>query len=71
MGNLRSVQKAFLKVGARAIVTSDKAKVRRASKVVLPGVGAFGDGMKELRRLGMTGVIKDSIEDGKPFLGIF
>jgi len=70
MGNLRSVEKAFLKVGARAIVTSDKNKIKKAKKVVLPGVGAFGDGMKELKKFGLINVIKDTIAEGKPFFGI-
>lgn len=70
MGNLRSVEKAFLKVGGRAIVTSDKNKIIKANRVVLPGVGAFGDGMKELKKLGLIGVIKDVIAEGKPFFGI-
>jgi len=70
MGNLRSVQKAFLKMGARAIITSSKSEIARAKKVVLPGVGAFGDGMKELKKLGLIQIIKDSICDDKPFFGI-
>jgi glutamine amidotransferase len=70
MGNLRSVQKAFLNVGGRAIVTSDKSKIARSQKVVLPGVGAFRDGMKELKKLGLVSLIKDSINDKKPFFGI-
>ena len=51
MGNLRSVQKAFEKVGHQAVVTSDPAQVAAAAKVVLPGVGAFEDAIAELRRL--------------------
>ena len=53
MGNLRSVQKAIEAVGSSAEVTSDPDRVRRASKVVLPGVGAFADAMAELRRTGL------------------
>jgi len=70
MGNLRSVEKAFLKAGGRAVVTSDKKKIAKAKKVVLPGVGAFGDGMKELRKAGLVEVINDSIAQGKPFFGV-
>jgi glutamine amidotransferase len=70
MGNLRSVQKAFLKVGGRAVVTSEKKKIIKADKVVLPGVGAFGDGMKELENLGLVETLNASISDGKPFFGI-
>ncbi|PIR65358.1 MAG: imidazole glycerol phosphate synthase subunit HisH [Candidatus Omnitrophica bacterium CG10_big_fil_rev_8_21_14_0_10_43_8] len=70
MGNLRSVEKAFLKAGARAVVTSDRNKILKAKKVVLPGVGAFGDVMKELKKLRLISVIKDSINDSKPFFGV-
>lgn len=70
MGNLRSVEKAFLKVGGRAIVTSDKNKISKADKIVLPGVGAFGDGLRELKKLRLLDVIKKSIAAGKPFFGI-
>lgn len=70
MGNLRSVQKALEKVGARTCVTSDPADLKRCSKVVFPGVGAFGDAMKELKRRGLVDPIKDAIADGKPFLGL-
>lgn len=70
MGNLRSVQKAFEKVGHPATVTRDPAEVAAADKLVLPGVGACGDAIDEIRRLGLEAVIKDSIAAGKPFLGI-
>ncbi len=70
MGNLRSVEKAFLKMGADAIVTSSKAKIAKAEKVVLPGVGASGDGMKELRKFGLVETIKKVVSEKKPFLGI-
>ena len=70
MGNLRSVAKAFEKVGHTAVVTSDPAEVRRASKVVLPGVGAFEDAMAELRRRDLVGPVLEAIDAQKPFLGI-
>lgn len=70
MGNLRSVQKALEEVGAKARVTSDPADIKRCGKVVFPGVGAFGDAMKELRRRGLVDPIKDAIASGKPFLGL-
>jgi len=70
MGNLRSVQKGFEKVGFTAEVTSDPEKVRKAEKVVLPGVGAFGDAMANLRAANMIEVIKETVKAGKPFLGI-
>lgn len=70
MGNLYSVEKAFAKLGASVTVTSNPNEIYKADKVVLPGVGAFGDCMHNLREYGMTGVIKQVIAQGKPFLGI-
>jgi glutamine amidotransferase len=70
MGNLRSVQKAFEKVGQQAVVTSDPARVAAAAKVVLPGVGAFEDAIAELRRLNLVKPVLDAVDSGKPFLGI-
>jgi imidazole glycerol-phosphate synthase subunit HisH len=70
MGNLRSVQKAFERVGHAAVVTSDPAELERAEKVVLPGVGAFEDAIGELRRRELTGPIQNAIAAGKPFLGV-
>ena len=70
MGNLRSVQKAFERLGYEAIITSDPAVVRGAEKLVLPGVGAFGDAMAELRRRELVHPILEAIDRGKPFLGI-
>lgn len=70
MGNLRSVQKAFEKIGCDATITSDPRRVAQAEKIVLPGVGAFRDAVAELHRRDLTGVIGDVIAAGKPFLGI-
>jgi glutamine amidotransferase len=70
MGNLRSVQKGFERVGHQAVVTSDPAVVAQADKVVLPGVGAFEDAMAELRARGMVRPVLAAIDAGKPFLGI-
>ncbi|MCE5301520.1 MAG: imidazole glycerol phosphate synthase subunit HisH [Planctomycetaceae bacterium] len=70
MGNLRSVQKGFEKVGHQAVVTSDPAQVAAADRVVLPGVGAFEDAIAELRRLGLDRVVRETVDSGKPFLGI-
>ncbi|HVA49904.1 MAG TPA: imidazole glycerol phosphate synthase subunit HisH [Pirellulales bacterium] len=70
MGNLRSVQKGFEHVGHAATITSDPDAIRAASKVVLPGVGAFGDAMHELRRRELVEPVKQAIAAGKPFLGI-
>lgn len=70
MGNLRSVQKALEKVGHAAEITSDPQVLARAEKIILPGVGAFGDAIAELKSRDLVGPIKDAIEAGKPFLGI-
>jgi glutamine amidotransferase len=70
VGNLRSVQKALERVGAQAEVTSDPALLDRAQGVVLPGVGAFGDGMEHLRGRGLVGPVLRQVEQGKPLLGI-
>lgn len=70
MGNLRSVQKAFEVVGHQATVTRDPAVIEQASHVVLPGVGAFGDCMDNLRKYGLIDPIRQAIRMDKPFLGI-
>jgi len=70
MGNLRSVQKGFERVGHEATVTSDAAVLRDAEKIVLPGVGAFRDAIAELKRRDLVAPICEAIEQGKPFLGI-
>src|SRR3954452_4177685 len=70
MGNLRSVQKGFEKVGHAATITSDPAVLAKADKVVLPGVGAFPDAIAELKRRERVEPIKQAINSGKPFLGI-
>ena len=70
MGNLRSVQKGFEAVGAKAIVTSDFHKILSAKSVVLPGVGAFKDCMTNLEKLDLIDTVHQSVKSGKPFLGI-
>lgn len=70
MGNLRSVQKAFETVGCPAVVTRSPQVIRDASHVVLPGVGAFADCMKNLDHYGLIQPIRAAIQSGKPFLGI-
>ncbi|MBI3241368.1 MAG: imidazole glycerol phosphate synthase subunit HisH [Chloroflexi bacterium] len=70
IGNLRSVQKAFEHVGAQVTLTDDPQLILNAEKVVLPGVGAFGDGMKGLRVRGLDAVVKEVVRVGKPLLGI-
>lgn len=70
MGNLRSVQKGFEKVGHQATITNDPAVIRDAAKVILPGVGAFPDAMHELQRRELVEPIREAVAAGKPFLGI-
>ena len=70
MGNLRSVSKAFQSQGSQAIVTRDPKKISTADGLVLPGVGAFGDCVKNLRDYDLVSPIKDFIASDKPFLGI-
>lgn len=70
MGNLRSVQKAFERLGVEAQIVTDPVAIANASKVVLPGVGAIADAMNELKRAKMIDAIYKTIESDKPFLGI-
>jgi glutamine amidotransferase len=70
MGNLRSVQKAFEKIGTSAIITRDAGFIASSSGLVLPGVGAFGLCMERLNGYSLVSPIKSYIESGRPFLGI-
>ena len=70
MGNLRSIQKAFEHIGVEAEVTSDQDRISKAGAVVLPGVGAFGDAMANLRRLSLIEPLNRAVAEGKPILGI-
>jgi glutamine amidotransferase len=70
MGNLRSVQKAFEKVGYRAEVVQEPGRVGQARGIVLPGVGAFRDAMENLKAAGLDQAVKEAVAAGKPFLGI-
>jgi glutamine amidotransferase len=70
MGNLRSVAKAFERLGAAAEVTRDPERIASAPGVVLPGVGAFGACMANLTSLGLVQPVKQAIGAGRPFLGI-
>lgn len=70
MGNLFSVKHACENVGLEARVTSVHSEIINADGVILPGVGAFGNAMDNLRTLGLVNTLKDSIESDKPFLGI-
>lgn len=71
VGNLRSVQKAFETNGCNAIISNEYNAIKNADKIVLPGVGSFQDGMKNLLNLNLIGVLNLAvIENKKPFLGI-
>ena len=70
MGNLRSVQKAFEYVGAKAVIVDRPEDIDDAERVVLPGVGAFGDAMNNLKTAGLIAPIIRAISEGRPFLGI-
>jgi glutamine amidotransferase len=70
MGNLRSVQKALEAVGAEAEISADPDRVRRADRVILPGVGAFADAMAELDRTGLGQAFGDAVRSGRPCLGV-
>ncbi|MBN8869383.1 MAG: imidazole glycerol phosphate synthase subunit HisH [Solirubrobacterales bacterium] len=70
MGNLRSVEKALEKVGARATVTADEAEIGRADGLVLPGVGAFPKAMERIHELELDRMLRKAVEVGKPVLGI-
>lgn len=69
-GNIKSVEKALLKLGQEVIVTRDVNVLLDADKVILPGVGAFGDAMEKLRNYGLEEVIHQIVAKGTPFLGI-
>ncbi|MCD8337311.1 MAG: imidazole glycerol phosphate synthase subunit HisH [Lachnospiraceae bacterium] len=69
-GNLRSVEKALNSLGEETVITRERETLLRADKVVLPGVGAFGDAMDKLRQFGLVDVIREIAASKKPFLGI-
>jgi glutamine amidotransferase len=70
MGNLRSVQKAFEFLGIQAEVTQESEKIAKAQKVVMPGVGAFGDCMRNLKQSGLYDAVLEAVNSKRPFLGI-
>ena len=69
-GNIKSVEKALLLLGQDVVITGDREEILKADKVVLPGVGAFGDAMDNLRRTGLEQVTREVTDRGTPFLGI-
>jgi glutamine amidotransferase len=70
MANLRSVQKALERVGHNAVIAGEPEQAARCDKLILPGVGAFQDGIAQLRKSGMADVVMEHIGAGKPLLGI-
>lgn len=69
-GNLKSVEKALALLGEPCVITNDRKAILAADKVILPGVGAFGDAMKQLKQLELDKVIHEVVEKNTPFLGI-
>ncbi|MGN0379089.1 MAG: imidazole glycerol phosphate synthase subunit HisH [Butyrivibrio sp.] len=69
-GNIKSVEKALDYIGEKCVVTRDRKLIEQADKVILPGVGAFGDAMHRLNEYGLTETIHNVTDKGKPFLGI-
>ncbi len=70
VGNLFSLKSSFAAIGQEAVVTSDPKVIEAADRVILPGVGAFGDAAEKLRQSGMAQVVKDQAAKGKPIMGI-
>ncbi len=69
-GNLKSVEKALLYIGATPVITNDAKVIRQADRVILPGVGAFGDAMVKLQNQNLIDTLKEVADSGTPFLGI-
>ncbi len=70
MGNLRSVTNAFRRLGADMTITRDESAIRESTALVLPGVGAFGKCVENLKSFGLFDLLKEQIGEGKPYLGI-
>ncbi|MBP1600672.1 MAG: hisH1 [Acidobacteria bacterium] len=70
MGNLRSVEKALAAVGGNPLTSGDPEVVRGANQLILPGVGAFGDAMNNLRNRGLVDAVLDAVRSGRPLLGL-
>jgi len=69
-GNLRSVEKALQALGEETVITRDRDRILAADRVILPGVGAFGDAMEKLQQYGLDGIIRQVVQKGTPLLGI-
>ena len=70
VGNLFSLKSSFEKIGEQAIVTGDKEEISKADRVILPGVGAFGDAADKLKESGLFDFVKEVAKSGKPIMGI-
>lgn len=70
VGNLFSLQSSFAAIGADAVATDDPYVIRKADRLILPGVGAFGDAARKLRDSGMGNLVIEQAEKGKPIMGI-
>ena len=69
-GNLKSVEKALQALGEETVITRDREEILAADRVILPGVGAFGDAMEKLHQYGLVEIIRQVVQKGPPFLGI-
>ena len=69
-GNIKSVEKAVEQLGEKAVITRDRDAILKSDRIILPGVGAFGDAMDKIRTYGLEDVIRKAVEGGTPFLGI-
>lgn len=70
VGNLFSLVSSFKAIGADAVITGDETQIRKSDKIILPGVGAFGDAINKLKQTGLDKVIIDEVNNGKELLGI-
>jgi len=70
VGNLFSLKSSFAAIGCEAVVTGDASQIENAERIILPGVGAFGDAAEKLRKTGLDAVVKQQAACGKPILGI-
>ena len=70
VGNMFSIQSSFAKIGAEAVVTSDKKIIEQADRIMLPGVGAYADSAKKLRESGLGELVRREVKKGKPVMGI-
>lgn len=70
MGNLKSVENAFKFLGIEAVITRDEKEIKNSKGILLPGVGAFPDAMKNLKEYSLDSIIKEEVKNGKPLLGV-